>query len=100
MPYGEGFLERSNVFPIEFYGLSSDKAKLLFWQQDRFNLPLIYLNDNELLNNLKTAISFSEEISYVLKGSLKNSAENLESDAANFSAVSIYWGSLESNSKN
>ncbi len=92
---GEGFLERSNVFPIEFYGLSSDKAKLLFWQQDRFNLPLIYLNDTELLNKLKTAISFSEEISYVLKGSLKNLAESLETNAANFSAVSVYWGNLE-----
>ncbi len=92
---GEGFLERSNVFPIEFYGLSSDKAKLLFWQQDRFNLPLIYLNDNELLNKLKTAISFAEEISYVLKGTLKNLADSLETNAANFSAISIYWGSLE-----
>jgi len=91
----EGYLERSNAFPIEFYGLTSDKAKLLFWQQERFNLPLDYLNNNELLDKLKTCITFAEDLSFVLRGSLKNLAESLETELANFSAMSVYWASLE-----
>jgi CRISPR system Cascade subunit CasA len=91
----EGVLQRSNVFPIEFYGLAADKAKLLFWQQDRFNLPLAYLNNNDLLNDLGISIKFAEDIAGVLKFSIKNLAEKLETDAANFSAMQIYWSSLE-----
>jgi len=91
----EGSLQRSRVFPIEFYGLAADKGKLLFWQQDKFNLPLAYLDNNELLNDLKNAIGFAEDIGRVLKFSVKILAEKLESDANNFSAVSTYWSKLE-----
>lgn len=92
---GEGILQRSSVFPIEFYGLAADKGKLLFWQQDKFNLPLAYLDNNELLNDLKTAIGFAEEIGRMLKFAVKILAEKLESDVNNFSAVPTYWSNLE-----
>ena len=91
----EDYLQRTNSFPVEFYGLAADKGKLLFWQQDRFNLPLAYLNDNDLLNDLKTAINFAEEMSGVLRFAVKVLAEKLESDANSFPAMSLYWSGLE-----
>ena len=91
----EGALQRSNVFPIEFYGLTADKGKLLFWQQDKFNLPLSYLDNNELLEHLKIAIQFSEDIANTLKFALKNLAESLETNLNGFSAMPIYWSGLE-----
>lgn len=91
----EGYLERSKVFPIEFYGLAADKGKLLFWQQEKFNLPIAYLNDNDLLAYLKTVIQFAEDIADVLKITLKKLAESLETKPDSFSAMPIYWSSLE-----
>lgn len=92
---GEGYLNRSNIFPIEFYGLIADKAKLMAWRQERFNLPLAYLNDKELLQTLKNTVQFAEETASVLRFAVKVLAENLESNAENFSALQIYWASLE-----
>ncbi len=90
-----GLLPRTDAFPIEFYGLAADKAKFLFWQQEKFNLPLAYLNDNELLERLKTALQWAEEIAGVLKFALKSLAGNLETKADNFSALPFYWAGLE-----
>jgi CRISPR system Cascade subunit CasA len=91
----DGFLNRNDNLPIDFYGLAADKGKLLFWQKESFYLPLVYLNDNDLLNLLKTAIEFAEEISFVLKWSVKKLGELLETDAANFPAMAFYWSTLE-----
>lgn len=90
-----GYLSRADALPIEFYGLAADKGKLLFWQKESFYLPLAFLNDNNLLNFLKTALEFSEEISFVLKTGIKKLAEDLETNMANFQAMPIYWSSLE-----
>ena len=91
----EGILQRTDVYPIEFYGLAADKGKLLFWQQDRFNLPLAYLNNDDLLNDLKQAIQFAEDMSGVLRFTVKVLAEQLESDANSFPAMPFYWSGLE-----
>ena len=113
---GEGFLERSNVFPIEFYGLRNDstnEAKLLFWQQDRFYLPLAYLNDNKLLNKIKIAIIFSDHIGETLnkacyklalllvapesdrKDAKSPDGKSVSNQIKSFAIESKYWASLE-----
>lgn len=94
----DGYLNRADSLPIDFYGLAADKAKLLFWQQESFYLPLAYLNDNDLLNLLKTAIEFAEEISGNLRSGIKRLAKILTDDeatAANFPAMPFYWSTLE-----
>lgn len=99
----EGCLSRSDILPIEFYGLAADKGKLLFWQKESFYLPLAYLNDNDLLNNLKTAIEFAEEISGNLRSALKKLAKFLSDDetmAANFPGMPFYWSNLETRFQN
>lgn len=112
----EDYLQRSSVFPIDFYGLKNsneNEAKLLFWQQDRFNLPLVYLNSNELLEDLRNAISFAEDISKVIyagsrtlatfllapKSDNKNEkqpdAKNVSALMQSFAVETKYWANLE-----
>ncbi|HXG84298.1 MAG TPA: type I-E CRISPR-associated protein Cse1/CasA [Pyrinomonadaceae bacterium] len=90
-----GKLSRADALPVDFYGLAADKGKLLFWQQESFDLPLAYLNDENLLESLKTALEFAEEISGNLRSAVKKLAETLETNAANFPATPIYWSTLE-----
>jgi hypothetical protein len=47
------------------------------------------------LKDLENAIGFAEEIGRILKFTIKVLAEKLESNLNNFSAMSIYWSSLE-----
>lgn len=94
----DSYLNRSNALPIEFYGLAADKGKLLFWQKEMFYLPLAYLNDNQLLDFLKTALEFAEEIAGNLRSGIKKLAKILTDDeakATNFQAIPIYWSTLE-----
>lgn len=95
----EGVLKSSSVFPIDFYGLAADKGKLLFWQQEKLFLPLAILDNKEMLNKIKLAISFAEDIGGVLRFAVKTLANDLETDLKNFSALSIYWSGLETRFK-
>ena len=77
---------------------SQSIAKLLFWQKDEFNLPLAYLNEDSLVEFLKTALEFAEEIGMNLRSSMKKLAKVLmdnEAKAANFQAMPVYWSTLE-----
>lgn len=90
-----GKLSRADALPVDFYGLAADKGKLLFWQQESFELPLAFLDDENLLESLKTALEFAEEISGNLRSGVKKLAEQLETVVANFPAMAIYWSTLE-----
>lgn len=110
----EGGLDRTREFPIEFYGLTADKGKLLFWQQDKFNVPLVYLDSAELMKCLRDAITFAEDVSKVLYSSGKclatfllaprsNQKDQMQPDARDVSALvqslateSKYWAGMES----
>ncbi|MGI8848631.1 MAG: type I-E CRISPR-associated protein Cse1/CasA [Pyrinomonadaceae bacterium] len=114
----EGFLDKSQNFHLEIYGLNHDLkniAKLLFWQKESFRLPLAYLTDEKLVSDLKTAIEFAEEIGKHLKSSVntlafhiipkpKNEGKEQASKtdwekarilARTFQAMPVYWSTLE-----
>lgn len=84
---------RNNTFSI--FGVINDKANVKSWTHEKLPLPLVYLNDNDLLNNLELAIKFAEEMSGVLRFAVKVLAEQLESDSNSFPAISLYWSGLE-----
>lgn len=109
-------MEYSSVFPIDFLGIknsSENEAKLLFWQQDKFNFPLAYLNDKELMNKIKIAIGFSEDIGKILnkacyklalllvspesdfKDAKSPDGKAVSNKIKSFAIESKYWGSLE-----
>lgn len=84
---------KNHVFSI--FGVINDKANVKSWTQEKLPIPLKYLNDDNLLNNLETAIMFAEEMSGILKFAIKVLADELESDANSFPAMSLYWSNLE-----
>jgi len=63
----EGMLDRTLVFPLDLYGLCSDRAKVLFWRHERLPLPLAYLEDKELLSSLRRALNFAEDVNRALR---------------------------------
>lgn len=80
---------------FSIFGVINDKANVKLWTQEKFPLSLIYLNDNNLLSELEKSIQFAEDIAGVLKFAVINLAKSLETKANSFSAMSIYWSSLE-----
>lgn len=58
----EGVLDRGTTLPIEISGLSTDRAKVLFWRGEVLPLPLRYLSDEDLLEKLRSALELAEEV--------------------------------------
>jgi CRISPR system Cascade subunit CasA len=90
-----GEIEGLKNHAFSIFGVINDKANVKSWTHEKLPIPLVYMNDNELLNDLETAINFAEEMSGVLKFAMKILADELESDANSFPAMSLYWASLE-----
>lgn len=67
---GKGKLEKDKVFPLDFFGLSVNKAKPLFWRHERLPMPLKYLSDFELCGELREALKFAETTAYLLNDSI------------------------------
>ena len=66
-----GVLSEEDVVPIDFLGLNVDKGKPLFWRHERLPLPLRYLRDAELCNELKAALDVAEKgVAHVLTASV------------------------------
>lgn len=94
----DGEINGQKSYSLSVFGLATEVGKaanVLMWAHERLPLPLIYLDDNNLVSLLETAIKFAEEISFVLKSSIKKLGDLLETDAANFQAMPIYWSTLE-----
>ncbi|MEP7149525.1 MAG: type I-E CRISPR-associated protein Cse1/CasA [Acidobacteriota bacterium] len=91
----DGYVEE-RTFPIDFYGLAADKAKLLFWKHERFELPLVFLNDNDLLADLRRCLEFSDAMGASLHSGIKALAGKLETGTGTFPAVGEYWSRMES----
>ena len=97
----ESFVRNSEIEGVKnhsfsIFGVINKEANVKSWTQERLPLPLEFLDNDELLEDLETAIKFAEEIEKeVLKPAIKKLAEILKSQSGSFSAVSIYWGSLE-----
>lgn len=91
----EGVIKRRK-FPVDFLGIAADKAKLLFWDHQRFDLPLDYLNDHALTADLSKCLSFAEEMGSAVRAGTKALAANLKADRTSFFAENQYWSEMES----
>ncbi|MGI8468252.1 MAG: type I-E CRISPR-associated protein Cse1/CasA [Pyrinomonadaceae bacterium] len=63
-----GKLPSDAIFPLEFFGLCVNKAKPLFWRHERLPLPVIYLNNQKLCDELGEALKLAEIIAGLLSG--------------------------------
>lgn len=112
-----GEIEGVKNYSFSIFGVINDQASVKLWTHENLPLPLVYLDDNELIFNLETAISFCEEVGFALEKSMKTLRKEIniqawessiksvkpqdrtkhEKKLANtFPALSAYWASLES----
>jgi len=64
----EGALDRRLVFPLDIYGVSTDKALVRYWRHERLPLPLAYLSDGDLLSRLKDGLELAESVGKLFTG--------------------------------
>lgn len=111
----EGILDRSLILPLDLYGLSTDRANVLFWRHEQLPVPLAYLNDENLLDRLRQALALVgvKQVAGVLQQSVNNLARLLLAPESNhpkarqpdgdavgelarsFGAERVYWARLD-----
>ncbi len=104
----EGILERSQIIPIDLFGLSTDKAKRLFWRHESLPIPLEYLDRKELVDRLLESVTKAEDVERELWSSVRYLAQTLiqftgkrdakddrDKLADSMDVTSIYWSRLE-----
>jgi CRISPR system Cascade subunit CasA len=105
----EDTLRRSQMLPVDFLGISTDRAKPLFWRHERLPLPLEYLDAKELQEQLQKAIKLAEETyqalrtsTYLLAKALieyiaerQARSEDIKPVSEYLSSEAFYWSQLE-----
>jgi len=91
----DGYVGKQKL-PVDFYGLAADKAKLLFWNHERFELPLEFLSDQGMVADLGKCLDFADDVGFALRGGIKVLADQLETERETFTAESNYWSQMES----
>lgn len=89
-----GHIDRERL-SVDFYGLAADKAKLLFWNHERFDLPVAYLYDNDLVNKLSICLGFSDEIGSALQSGIEALAQKIGTKREAFSTEATFWSRME-----
>lgn len=56
-----GCLKRSDVLPLDLFGMVTDQANVRLWRHERLPLPLAYLEDGELVRLLGDALKLAED---------------------------------------
>lgn len=62
----KGKLDKEFVFPVDFFGLCVRRASPLFWRHERLPLPVVYLSNQKLCDELGEALKFVEIIAKLL----------------------------------
>lgn len=68
-----GALDWHAVLPVDLYGLTADKAKVLLWRHERLPLPLRYLDErqDELIGQLRLALDQAERADLALRAGVR-----------------------------
>lgn len=104
-----GFLSRTQTLPVEFFGLTADQAKLLFWRHETLPVALEYLGNKTLIQQLGVALSLSDKVAEQLRlaqrllgAKLLSPGEKRKPLGSDITAVTehlasepIYWSQLE-----
>ncbi len=91
----DGEIEGRKKYAFSIIGIINDQASVETWMHETLPIPLAYFDDNNLSELLEKAIQFAEDISNKLRAGIKELADCLETNAANFQAMPIYWSTLE-----
>ncbi len=88
-------LQSSRAFRLSALGMSKKQAKVLFFRADHMQLPLVYLDDEALVDQLADCLSRAEEIAKALHFSLRIMGIYLRQG----SAEDTRWGELPTPAK-
>jgi hypothetical protein len=106
----KGVLNKKQQYQLNIYGQNLDpgQPKINFWRHERLPLPLDYLADESLVEDLQTALSECEESERALRFSLRDFAKWMlappggkpDKDAVtnlvkHLGADKLYWSRLE-----
>lgn len=108
-----GFLSRTQILPVEFFGLTADQAKLLFWRHETLPVALEYLGNKVLIQQLGVALSLADKVAEQLRlaqrllgAKLLGPGENRKPLGSDITAITehlasepIYWSQLEAKFK-
>ncbi len=110
----KGVIETNKLFQISGMGMAANKAKVMFYRSEAFPLPISYLQDKSLVNELQICLDWAENISKGLFGAASSFSETLisfnsdqkdgrkadpkdkKSLGIHFGTDLFFWGNLES----
>jgi CRISPR system Cascade subunit CasA len=72
-----GFLNRTYAFRVAALGLSAEKGRVDFWRHETMPLPLAYLGDKALLDDLRDALEAVEGAGKAVSESIRKLAESV-----------------------
>ena len=107
-----GILNSATVYPLDLYGLSSDRAKVMLWRHERLPLPLQLLGNMALLAGLRNALQHAENVNSALRSAVlqyarftlirmdakqpnKQQKDEIKNLAMTFGAEPLYWAALD-----
>lgn len=89
-----GYLERHRSYRLQALGLLNDKAKMVFFRHERLPLPTDYLRQQELVEDLATALAMAEGTANQLWGATATLAKLLVAPAEDQEAHRDDWRPL------
>ena len=110
---GAGHLPRGRVIPVDLLGLTTDQAKVLMWRHERLPLPLAYLSDSHLCQDLEEQLALAEDAGLQLRiateklamlllapeadrpGARQPRRDMISAEAARLNTAPSYWAALE-----
>lgn len=91
----EKVLERGQLFRTMALGMSKKQAKVYFFREERWPLPLAYLTDDGLINSLANALDRTAALAFDVVQAARRVGMFLQIPEAD----SKKWGELNSNAK-
>lgn len=97
-------IPQSRVYYLEAFGLCAKQAKVNFWRHERMPMPLDYLANQDLVNDLTVALEHAESVAAVLSKAVWTLAGDLvrENDkvsrnqiAGHLKPSQVFWSRLE-----
>jgi CRISPR system Cascade subunit CasA len=111
----EKILDRERLYRLQILGqcLESGQPTIHFWRNERLPLHADYLNEKNLLEKLRSAISLGEEVAKILQNSVYSLAarllefisqrqpdkKDIKQMTAHLQTEAFYWSQLETHFK-
>lgn len=73
----KGVKDFPSTIPLDFLGISTDRARVEFWRHERLPLPLAYLHDDVLVGKLGDALGSAEKTEEALNDATREAAKHL-----------------------